>query len=247
MPINLIIRSPFDKDAYAFCSQTGATDRKAINDFVRGIKSLALWDSMVCWPMRLAQNFGAGTVVQSLGGLGSYTGELRTGSTSPVWESGGLDMDFIGAEMLTGLETPSFSLPQPLTFFMVSRAVTGNAHLFLKGANNVGASSYNGSDQNIYVNAGSQLLVGTSTQGNQFSLQCCLNGSSGFSSFNGSSSVSRNFGTTGIQNMLLGPDYSRWGGVQRGAFQSFFGVFSGEAPLLLDLYKETLGIGLSLP
>jgi hypothetical protein len=65
-----------------------ASARQLINSFVKQIKGLGLWSSMVCWPLRSSQNQSAtGTSVYSLGGLGSFTG-TRVGASS--WSSAGL-------------------------------------------------------------------------------------------------------------------------------------------------------------
>lgn len=77
-----------DSDAAAYCARSGATDRAAINAFVRGVKSLGLWNSMVCWPLRSTQNAGTGTTAYSLGGLGTYNGTLTNG---PTWGSDGVN------------------------------------------------------------------------------------------------------------------------------------------------------------
>jgi hypothetical protein len=82
------IASSFDPDARAFVQTSGATDRAALNFFVKGIKRLGLWDDMVCWPLRSAQNAGTGSTAYSLGGLGTYNGTLVNG---PTWGSDGID------------------------------------------------------------------------------------------------------------------------------------------------------------
>jgi hypothetical protein len=90
MPIQLIIRNPLDRDAREFIGRAGATDaagRLQINEFVRGVKSLGLWNSMVCWPLRSTQNAGTGTTAHSLGGLGIFNGTLING---PTWGANGL-------------------------------------------------------------------------------------------------------------------------------------------------------------
>jgi hypothetical protein len=64
----------FDSDAAAFFATAGVTDATAktqINSFVKGIKDLGLWSSMVCWPLRSSQNAGTGTTAYSLGGYGT--------------------------------------------------------------------------------------------------------------------------------------------------------------------------------
>jgi len=90
MPITLILRNPLDRDAREYISRAGISDltaRLRINEFVRGAKSLGLWSTMVCWPMRSSQNAGTGTKVQSLGGLGTVESTLVGG---PTWGVDGI-------------------------------------------------------------------------------------------------------------------------------------------------------------
>lgn len=76
-----------DADAVAFANASGATDVKALSDFVKGVKDLGLWSSMVCWPLRSSQNAGTGTTAYSLGGLGTFNGTLVNG---PTWGADGI-------------------------------------------------------------------------------------------------------------------------------------------------------------
>ena len=84
--------SLYDGDAAAYFTRAGVTDATAkaqINAFVKGVKDLSLWDSMVCWPMRSSQNKGSGTTVYSLGGYGTYnftmSGTISWGSNGMVY------------------------------------------------------------------------------------------------------------------------------------------------------------------
>jgi hypothetical protein len=99
MMINVGIRigglsvSGYDADAFAYLIRAGITDDAAksqINTFVRGVKSLGLYNSMASWPLRSAQNKGSGTTAYSLGGLGIYDGTLING---PTWGAGGIIFD----------------------------------------------------------------------------------------------------------------------------------------------------------
>jgi len=90
LPVNRIKNRLFDPDARAFISTAGITDRVAkgqINAFVIGVKDLGLYNNMVCWPLRSAQNAGTGTTAYSLGGLGTFDGTLTNG---PTWETDGV-------------------------------------------------------------------------------------------------------------------------------------------------------------
>ena len=97
MPLPFTARS-LDPDAAAFCARSGASDRAALSAFVRGVKDLGLWDSMVCWPLRSTQNAGTGTTAYSLGGLGTYNGSLING---PVWGTSGILFDAASTTHIT--------------------------------------------------------------------------------------------------------------------------------------------------
>jgi hypothetical protein len=77
----------FDADARAYILASGATARAEINHFVKAIKRLGLWNHMVCWPLRSAQNAGTGSTAYSLGGLGAYHGTLVN---EPTWSVDGV-------------------------------------------------------------------------------------------------------------------------------------------------------------
>jgi hypothetical protein len=83
-----------DVDGDAYLARAGVTDplgRCEVLWFVRGMKALDLWRSMVCWPLRNYQNAGTGATVFSLGGLGIFNGTLQN---SPVWNSDGSGIFF---------------------------------------------------------------------------------------------------------------------------------------------------------
>lgn len=82
--------SAYDADAASYFSRAGVTDATAkaqINAFVKGVKALGLWNNMVCWPSRSAQNAGSGNTVYSLGGLGTFDATKTAGIT---WNANGL-------------------------------------------------------------------------------------------------------------------------------------------------------------
>jgi hypothetical protein len=108
MPLPFTVRRT-DPDAAAFCARSGASDRAAVSAFVRGVKDLGLWESMVCWPLRSEQNAGTGTTAYSLGGLGTFNGTLVDG---PVWGVDGVDINAAISP------TPSINInPSPLSDF----------------------------------------------------------------------------------------------------------------------------------
>jgi hypothetical protein len=83
----------FDADAAAYFDRAGVTDatgKAQINAFVKGVKALGLYNSMLCWPLRSTQNTGSGTIAYSLGGLGTFNGTLTNG---PTWGTDGIVFD----------------------------------------------------------------------------------------------------------------------------------------------------------
>jgi hypothetical protein len=98
MPLPFTVRRT-DSDAAAFCARSGASDVSAIDAFVKGVKDLGLWNSMVCWPLRRSQNSGTNTAF-SLGGLGAFDGTLVNG---PTWGTSGILFD---AATNTHITTP---------------------------------------------------------------------------------------------------------------------------------------------
>jgi hypothetical protein len=104
--LNIILRDPLDGDALQYCATSGAIDRLAISAFVRGVKQLGLWNSMVCWPLRSTQNAGTGTTAYSLGGLGTFNGTLTNG---PTWGADGVNFADNTTQIITTTLSPAIS------------------------------------------------------------------------------------------------------------------------------------------
>jgi hypothetical protein len=88
---NVSSSSLYDADAASYFSRAGVTNATAkiqINEFVKGLKSLGIYNNIVCWPLRSSQNAGTGTTAYSLGGLGIYNGTLTNG---PTWGANGVN------------------------------------------------------------------------------------------------------------------------------------------------------------
>jgi hypothetical protein len=230
------IASSFDPDARAFVQTSGATDRAALNFFVKGIKRLGLWDDMVCWPLRSAQNAGTGSTAYSLGGLGTYNGTLVNG---PTWGEDGIDMNAMDRRITT-----TAAANQPSTIFSVQ----------VMTSENIIQVAYDGTDrQHLYRSpttndtigfAGNVVFLDQYAAGSFFTMQLEFNGASGSSSYNGGSKVTRNFGANNLSNFRLGAPNN----TQKGTLMAFAAVIDqGSAPLLHDIYSQTLGQGLELP
>jgi hypothetical protein len=134
--------SGYDADAAAYFDRAGVTDTTAktqINAFVKGVKDLGLWSSIVSWPLLSSQNKGSGTIAYSLGGYGIYNGTL---SSSGLWSTDGLSISIESNFLNTGLNLGA----SPESLFMVSNIISdpGANGLFLitAGVNQNGRQLY---------------------------------------------------------------------------------------------------------
>lgn len=80
-------------------------DINSVSDFVKGLKILNLWGNIVFWPLRSAQNAGAGDIIYSLGGFGRFDATKTSGIS---WQANGLLAN-------TASQYVSFSDPIDLT------------------------------------------------------------------------------------------------------------------------------------
>jgi hypothetical protein len=119
--------SGYDADAVAYFERAGVTDATAkgqINAFVKGVKDLGLYNNMVSWPLRSAQNAGTGLTAYSLGGLGIYDGTLTGG---PTWGTDGITFDGTNDYIITGAVPITGSNPRSL--FAVGKSSTGSLNI----------------------------------------------------------------------------------------------------------------------
>lgn len=82
-----------DRDTKAYLKRMAVdgiktpADIYSVNDFVVGLKDLNLWEEIIFWPFRSAQNAGTGTKAYNLGTMGIYNGTLTNG---PTWQANGI-------------------------------------------------------------------------------------------------------------------------------------------------------------
>ena len=257
------ISSSFDPDARAYIQTSGATARSEINHFVKAIKGLGLWNSMVCWPLRSSQNAGTGTTAYSLGGLGTYNGTLVNG---PTWGINGVTLDGSNDYIIATLP---FDIKKS-SVFQVNKLINPGTGAFNSYFGAGDASSISGSE-NLIVHQGSSFGGGFGiTQSNQNIVQNNIsNGSNFFAiAFNGGL-TSFSGKTIGGSNVTINGNYVSTGCVNCGklgigchffvdspiAFSninvSINIVFQNSnidlQNLIYPIYKKTLGQGLGLP
>ena len=244
----------FDSDAAAFFATAGVTDATAksqINDFVKGVKSLGLYNSMVCWPLRSSQNAGTGTTAYSLGGLGTYNGTLVN---SPTWGTNGLTNSATGR-----ITTSYFSPSGSQTHIFVGNSGAGGGDRAYANTLALNGSTWSGfvfRDNGAYYGAGVSQFIQTVrdlTSAGNFKMAAALfnNPASSYTYLN---TTQGNIGAGGA--MLVSPTAMTIMSVGAGQYfvgtASFYGTFVAELTTsqytsIRSLYKTTLGAGLGLP
>lgn len=248
----------FDPDALRYFTTAGVTDatgRSQINTFVRGIKSLGLYNNMVAWPLRSTQNAGTGTTAYSLGGLGVYNGTLTNGTT---WGTSGITFDGTNDYLLTTFtsslsEFTAFSIATPTSSTATQNefskdAGTGTREFAIR-TNTTGQTTH----QSYVFNPTVSFVLGSAYQTTIRSL--CLRASSSINKLR-TNNESDFTGTTGTLN--LGSAAITIGALSSGASNFFNGVTSAsilfntaltnaQTSAVYYLYQSTLGAGLGLP
>jgi hypothetical protein len=237
----------YDVDAEAYFTTAGITDTTAkqqINDFVVGVKGLGIWNDMVCWPLRSAQNAGTGTTVYSLGGLGTYNGTLVN---SPSRGVDGITFTSGSSQTIT---VPNITISKTDLILAACQAATsGNLRVidFNWGADQAGFwAGFGGEyyfDSRTTAATLNRLIGGTTTTSRIFTHG--IASTSGGSFFvNGTSIL-----TNAVSRTNASPTSFRInqnGGNGNIAFAMFSQSIIGNASLY-NLYKTTLGSGLGLP
>jgi len=246
----------YDSDAATYFNTAGVTDATAkqqINAFVVGVKALGLYNNMVCWTLRSAQNKGSGTTAYSLGGLGTYNGTLTNG---PTWGTDGITFDGTNDYISTTL-TSGFSA---VSVFGISKKDATSqtiAEVFKddEGANREWGlfAELGGYIQGRLWNPSFSQITGTAVT-TDFRL-ACLRGSSSVAKLrtnNGSDA------TTGVGTLTQGTAPVTLGAKSNGGDRYFKGIIAGgiifntalsdsDTSSIYTLYKTTLGTGLGLP
>jgi hypothetical protein len=248
--------SLYDGDAAAYFTTAGITDATAkaqINAFVKGIKDLGLWNNMVCWPLRSSQNKGSGTIVYSLGGLGTYNGTMVNG---PTWGANGITFDGTDDHITTTYLSPAGSL----AFIGVTNTTSTSGLRTI--ASTLSNSNTRGfrfrDDQALYGDGSLQFFSRTFYTIGSFVMASALYNrpSTSYTFKNDSQDITITSGNAmlaGTNNLFLFTAYGD------GSYSQFFsgqGAFCMVIPTAItpsqylsiySLYKTTLGTSLGLP
>jgi hypothetical protein len=256
---SIIVHTATDSDVLAFVTASGATDVAGLDAFVKGIKDLGLWDSMVAWPLRSSQNAGTGTTAYSLGGLGIYNGTLVNG---PTWGADGILFDAASnTHITTTLDVQNL---RKFTALVATeqRAQVGSSDSMIAAWNSVTAASQyfimrktattiingivrSGAATRSLPIAGQSAnwrLYGWGTQGSNTVLTT-----------GGTQIVSQAFlpDETGSQTLNIGilskPNNAPYDGkIALAMFYKDSEITTAQQLSVYNLYKQTLGIGLGL-
>lgn len=241
----------FDADATAFAAISGATDVAALSAFVKGVKELGLWNSMVCWPLRGSQNAGTGTTAYSLGGLGTFNKSLING---PTWGTDGVSFD--GTDDYASAGWPGITTE--VTLMVVHKfvsAVAPNRVVQFSGADPGGLWSPF-SDGNAYWDAINQSTARTSgtlgVSANTFFSHIGRANSSGLNQWrNGVTQISTSATPASFNyvpsNLEIGRNTTAVAYQGTVSFILIAQASNTSASVLHDLYKTTIGAGLGLP
>jgi hypothetical protein len=240
--------SLIDGDASAYFTRAGVTDATAkaqINEFVKGVKALGIWNSMVCWPLRSTQNAGTGTTAYSLGGLGTFNGTLA-GASLPTWGVNGVNF----LPSISSRITAALALSQPFsTYGCISFNSLTNAGSLFSGGSGTNAGIYNFSNSGkIEVFAGSELTSSASySLGSKFFPTGYFNGASSVVGINNSTN-NGSAGSNGISSLVIGNNQNEnYAGKDIEIPFLMFVSNSAINSSVYSLYKTTLGSGLGLP
>ena len=237
----------YDPDALAYVQASGATDIDNINTFVVGVKALGLWNSMVCWPLRSAQNAGTGTTAYSLGGLGTYNGTLVNG---PTWGVNGITFaGNTGNYMSISGMTTSYPFEQ---IFVCSQGTTSDS-----APANYSPSS---GDSTVSLNRFETLVGISGISLNLISSQSLFNAPNSTILMRGRMDSATEFyvSSNTSSEILMSPSSSTWGNSRpikgisdrrpEGNTTAFWVIIKASSSAsFYSIYKSTLGQGLGLP
>ena len=83
---------------YAYGKELAGTDVNDVDNFVKGLKQLNLWQNIICWPLRSIHNIGTGSRVLSMGGYGPFDATLLNSAT---WSNDGVNRVTAGGDLFS--------------------------------------------------------------------------------------------------------------------------------------------------
>ena len=255
---------------YAYGKELAGTDVNDVDNFIKGLKQLNLWQNIVCWPMRSIHNIGTGSRALSLGGYGPFDATLLNSAT---WSNDGVNRVTAGGDLFS---TPIRELGvAPISHGAVLKNATdlGNnaGYWYTAGVNingkqfgigNSGGltaqflSSYVGlwppSNYSVIANnhSGGATTPFTRTSRHYFSIRLTTGLTGRFtlnSNFKNQDSASNNWNNSNPQFVRFGAHYAALDLTASFVFLSNSLVTDAQDSAMYLLLKQTIGKGLGLP
>lgn len=242
-----------DLDADSYFQRASLRDplgRSEVCWFVRGMKSLNLWQNMVSWPLRSYQNAGTGSTVFSLGGLGTFNGTMVN---SPTWGVNGVAISAFNRSVST---TFNFTTIRPSIFSVFSPDSTAsNDARFMSNdqANTINGIGFDGAAANAIRLLGASFTSSVGVRvANKYTMFGMGHGSSNTFWFQDGIRTTQTDVTHIPSNQTLRPIGAPQANTALGIYSfsvAFDGVvtISNTLSFFYNLYKSTLGSNLGLP
>jgi hypothetical protein len=233
---------------------TTQNSRQLINSFVKGIKSLGLWNSMVCWPLRSSQNAGSGLTAFSLGGLGNFDGTLVSSGALPTWGANGITNSATGI-ITTGLSVPSIPTHNMV---VVNQSATGGSQSYYSDLSNANTRGTRAQSVNLIVSNGSGFVFTpySAPDVNVFkALNYDVTSTLGRVNLNGNSTNLATLTLSALppaSSLTMAMMAAAVGDQPMAGTMAFYmnlstSLTTTQVPQVYSLYKQTLGLGLGLP
>lgn len=252
--------SGYDADAAAYFERAGVTDSTAkgqINAFVKGVKDLGLYNNMVSWLLRSAQNASSVAIpdtAYSLGGLGTFNGTLTNG---PTWGTDGISFTSTSSQSIftdlgTTISNSNFGLFCCADFseLTTSGVVCANRDIFGGSAAKgmaIGATS--STNTRLQLGNGTTNFAQNRTKPSAFACYSQLSNGTNTIQNENTTTLASNAptisGTFG-QNLQIGAQITNQHFFQGkiSFVMAIFGVADNSS--IYTLYKNTIGTGLGL-
>ncbi len=246
----------YDANALAYFRTAGITDRSEkikINNFVKGLKSLNMWDDTSCLLFRANQNSSSNTIYW-LGGLGNLTtATLSATTTRPIRNPDGLN--FLTGDTSSRVNAGLYR-GQPFNVYACASFPSGSGGILFSGSVFAGSPiiCQTNASSNLTLSTGATILTSTATY--PASPQKCwvssqANGASSIIGINNSTN-SGNAGTAQVTPLIIGNNTSS-NGANKNVEVAFLaiqqGLLGATVPLntnIYELYRGTIGAGLGI-
>ena len=249
-----------DQDYVNYIRTANVTDpfaRNQLFNFITGAKALGIWQSIVCWPLRLNQNIQTGSTVYSLGGFGSYPGTLVN---TPTRELNGIYFQSLSGQYISTTLGTTVTAYNAGIFVSADTSQTTTSNVLIANRDIYGNTDVKGLGIGVTTPAGtvrSRISDGTSLYSTAAGPEAQTPNFSTYSIF--SDGISTNFYQNGtylapssVLTPVLSAPFTRNYLIGNNSFNSYyngriafamvaFGPVNGTA--FHNLYQSTLGSG----